>query len=562
MVGLRWVGCWAWLALSCGRTANTDGNAASGGLPSAVGGNNSAVGGSNSAVGGGSSGGTPGSSGAAVMEAGAPSLCPVTPATGQWFARGPDPYGFELTSDGTHLSGTGCLGALPSEGRARACSPLSLLADTGRSVDFFWDMKAVVFGYGVKMELTLSPDRTTMAGTMWGSAGGVDEQGRDIVLVRYPADQPLPAATSCSDGEPSGACFLAPLRSDDVDQVRVVELGSGNLLLVWHNLRGVGRRIASARFDAATGSWHEAEFLDDGTAPVDPASFRLTAAPDGGVVVVYLQGKAITAHAYDRDANAWSKRHVFAKSTDVSVNERPVALFVYEGGDATLVASAEGSGPVSLSVYDYASATRAWEKPRIIDDAAELVPYQWAVASDTAGNAIGVMVHGAEIGEPNELWFSRRSSAGSWSAPAPFHSVAGQLSRPAVAVGKDGAAVATWQEFGVGIVSSVFSLQTAAWSEPLTVTSAPDTENRAVVFDSAGAPVASFHCNLCVSAADQKSTLTNGVWGTPQTATAADARGDTYAATFGVDDIEVAPVKPRPGESALPPLPRPRCEGY
>jgi hypothetical protein len=561
MVGLRWVGWWALLALSCGRTANTDGTAVSGGSPSAMAGSGSAVGGSGSAVGATASGGAPGSSEAAGA-AGAP-VCPVTPVTGQWFARGPDPYGFEFTSDGTQLSGTGCLGELPSEGRAFACSPLSLLADKGRSVDFVWDMHAVAFGYGVKMELTLSPDRTAMAGTMWGSAAGFEgEQGRDIVLVRYPADQPLPAATSCSDGEPSGACFLAPLRSDYVDQVRVVELGSGNLLLVWLNQRGVGRRLASARFDAATGSWQEAEFLDDGMAPVDPASLRLTTAPDGRTVVAYLQGNAITARVYDRDANAWSERQVVAKSADASVNLRPVALFVYEGGDATLVASAEGAGPVALSVYDYASATRAWEKPRLIDDAAKLVPYGWAAASDTAGNAVVVMVHGAAIGEPNELWFSRRGSAGSWTAPAPFHSVAGQLLRPAVAVGKDGTAVATWQEFAVGVVSSVYSLQTGSWSEPLTVTSAPDTENRAVAFDDAGAPVASFHCNVCVSEADQKSTFTNGAWGAPQTATAADALGQTYAATFAADDIEVAPVEPRPGESPLPPLPRPRCEGY
>jgi hypothetical protein len=559
MVGLRWVGCWALLALSCGRTANPEEIGAIGGSPPAVGGAPSASGGTGS-------GGTPSGSGAAATEAGAAGApqCPVTPAAGQWFARGPDPYGFELTSDGLQLSGLGCLGSLPSQGDPLACGPLTLLADQGRSVDFMWDMSknAAAFGYVVKMELTLSPDRTAMAGKMWGSAGGVvDEKGRDIVLVRYPADQPVPAATTCSDGAPSGACFLAPLRSDHVDQVRVVELGAGNLLLLWHNLRSVGRRIASARFDAATGSWQNAEFLDDGTAPVDPASLRVTATLDGRAMVAYLQNNALMARAYDRDSSAWSESHVLIQG-DESASLRPVGLFAYEGGDATLVVSAEGAGPLSLSAYDYVAATGAWEKPHLIDDAVKLVPYQWAAASDSAGNAIIVMVHGGVIGEPNELWFSRRSSAGSWSAPALLQSVPGQLLRPAVAVGKDGTAVATWQEFAVGIVSNVYSFQTGAWSDALTVTSAPNTENRAVTFDAAGAAIASFHCNVCISEADQKSTFTNGVWGPPQTATAKDALGDSYAATFAADHIEVARPEPRAGEKAVPPLERPRCEGY
>lgn len=566
MVGLRWVGCWALLALSCGRTAKIHENAANGG-------SSAAVAGSPSANGGAGSGGALSGSGATSTEAGASGatgaagapLCPVTPAAGQWFARGPDPYGFELTSDGRQLSGVGCLGSLPSQGEGLGCSPLSLLADKGRSVDFVWDMSSNgrSFGYTVKMELTISPDRTAMAGKMWGSVRGVvDEKGRDIVLVREPADQPLPAATLCSQGVPSGACFAGPLRSDELDNPRVVELGSGNLLLLWQNLRGVGRRLASARFDAAANSWQKAEFVDDGTAPVDPASVRLSATPDGRAMVAFLQNDEITARAYDRDSNAWLPPQVLAKRADASVNLRPLSLFVYEGGDATLVASAEGPGAFSLSAYDYASATGAWQKPQLIDAAVDLVPYQWAAASDFSGNALVVMVHGAVIGAPNELWFSRRGLARAWGTPAPFHSVAGQLLWPAIAVGRVGTAVVTWQQFGLGIASNVYSFTMQAWREPSTVTSQLQTDNRAVAFDDSGAPVAYFHCNDCGSSAEQKSRYSDGAWGAPQTAMPNDALGDAYAVTRIADEIEVARLVPRADEETLPPLERPRCEGY
>jgi len=241
MVGFRWVGCWVLLALACGRTADSDRNAASAGSPTAVGGSGS--------------GGSAMTSGAGTVtgQAGEPDRpeCPVTPLAREWVALGPDPYGFEFWSDGSQLSGQGCLGALPSQGNSLACSPLSLLADRGRRVAFVWDMNQggkapVPLGYVVKMELTLSPERTAMAGKVWTSLMAADGDAQDIVLVPY-ADQPTPPATECSGGEPSGACFLGPLRADRMGDVSVVQLAGGDALLLWQNRRGISRRLGSAR---------------------------------------------------------------------------------------------------------------------------------------------------------------------------------------------------------------------------------------------------------------------------------------------------------------------------
>jgi hypothetical protein len=479
MARVRWVGCVALLTLSCGRTADSNPQAPIAGSSAAIGGSSS-------------SGGTASESGAGSTQAGeaGASDCPVTPADGQWVGMGPDPYGFELSSDGTHLSGRGCLGNLPSPGNPGLCSPLALQEDRGRRVAFVWDSTSAG-GYVAKMDLTLSPDRTAMAGTVWTSLGSSDD-GRDIVLVRHPVE-PLPPATACSGGEPSGACFLRPLRSDRINEPRVIELGNGNLLLLWWNQRGVGARIASARFDAAAGVWQEAEFLDDGTAAVEAAIFA--AGPEGRAMVAYRQDNVILTRAHEPTLNAWSEPHAVAVSDDPSAISNPGALFVYENGDSTLLAYVKDQqGRSAVSIHEYAAGARRWQPSHLIDTSIGASAHQWATAaSDQARNALVVWVRGALIQEPQELWFSSRTAGGGWSEAARFFGSDAQIIRPAVAVGEDGGAIVTWQEFLVRIASSSYSFQTGSWSEPLLVTSEPDIENRDVSFSEAGAAVAYFH---------------------------------------------------------------------
>jgi hypothetical protein len=441
-----------------------------------------------------------------------------------------------------------------------------MLADTGRHVDFVWDMRqseeGAALAYVVKMELTLAPERTAMAGRVWTSLGGsLDEGGQDIVLVRYP-DEPPPPATVCSGGEPSGACFLAPLRSDFIDEPRVVELGGGDLLLLWLNKRAIGHRIASSRFDAATGAWQPPEFLDDATAPVD--AVLLAASPQGWAMVSYRQNSALLARVYDPKTRVWSEQQLVAADAS-SHAQQPEALFVYDGGDATLIASTQpiDGGSSTISAHDFAFATSAWENPQLIEASPKLATSQWAAASDADRHALVAWVRSARIGEPNEVWFSGRDAAGTWTSPALLHTSDNQILRPAMATGKDGTAILTWQEFLLRIASSTYSFETGAWSEPLTVTSKTQIENRAVAFDDAGAPVAYFYDSSSLSGnGELKSELGDGGWGSPQMASAEEVSGATYAATRAADSIEVERVHPRAGERALPAVTLPRCDGY
>jgi hypothetical protein len=412
-------------------------------------------------------------------------------------------------------------------------------------------------GYVVKMELTLAPERSAMAGTVWTSLGS--SEGRDIVLVRHPVE-PVPPATVCSGGEPSGECFLRPLRADRVEEPRVVELGKSNLLLLWRNQRGAGARIASARFDAATGVWQEAEFLDDGKAPIE--SLLLSASPEAWAMVAYQQDNVLLTRAYDAKLNVWSEQQAVVVSDDAASVPRPQALFVYDGGHATLITSVQHEDGLSEGTTHEYRAGR-WEPSQLIDGSMGTARRQWAAASDQAGNALVLWVHGGLIGEPQDLWFSNRRAGDLWSEAARLRTSDEQILTPAVAVGKDGAAIATWQEFLVGIASSSYSFQTASWNEPVMVTAEPNADNRGLAFNDAGTAVAYFHRNTGPSAdANQKSELTGGVWGAPQPISAAEAAGQSYSVTQTVADLQVTPVHPRAGQSTPPALSRPRCEGY
>jgi hypothetical protein len=442
-----------------------------------------------------------------------------------------------------------------------ACGPLKLQGDRGRQVAFLWNPSGDQLGdgYTVKMELTLAPDRTAMAGTVWTSFGSLKGEGQDIALVRD-ATQPLPPATECSGGEPSGECFLRPLRSDRVDAPRVLELGGGNLLLLWMNAREFGSRVASARFDAATRTWAKAEFLDDGKDFVDSAT--VAASPRGWAMVVYRQGQALLARSYDPEVEAWSEQRVTV-THDASNIPSVEALFVYDGGDATLIGSSiEPTGSARLSAYDYTAKAQSWAEPHLVDASPENA-HQWAAASDDARNALIVWVRGTLIGEPDHLWFSSRSTGGTWTLPARLHTSEAQLLRPSMAIGKDGRAIVTWQEFLSRVASSSYTFETGAWDEPLTILSGEDIDNRALTINEAGVAVAYFHrTSALFSEADQKSELRDGVWGAPQIVSAEQASGSAYWVAWSQTTLDITPLYPRAGRSAPPALARPRCEGY
>lgn len=564
MVGRRgscWVGCWALLALACGRTAATDDDASQGAAPNAVGGSA----GSSATTGGAgptSHAGTTGKAGE-LGEAGAPADCPATPAAGDWFALGPDPYGLQLRSDGSHLSGEGCLGGLPNpeEPGVVECSPLALRADTGRRVEMVWTMKGITLGYGAQLALTLSPERTAMAGKVWTTFSGFDGEGEDIVFVRT-GDEPLPAATVCSDGEPSGECFLGPLRSDRIDQLRVVELGGGDVLLLWQNRRGLERRVVSARFDATSGAWQAAEFLDDGSAPVD--STLASASPGGWAMVVYRQSNALWSRAYDPQTKVWSKQLVVAapKPSDL---QQAKGLFVYDGGNATLVASNQPINAIgSLAAYDYQASSKAWVSTHVFDGSPENATYQFSAAADSQGHELAVWVRGGDIGKPYGLWFSARSrsAASDWTSPALFFTSDKQVLKPAVAIGQDGAAIVTWQEWITRIGSSSYSFDTNTWSAPLTVTKETQIDNDQLRFNDAGEAVAYlYNTGSFAPYGELKSVLTEAGWSTPEASSEQEASGATYD-IMGGNPLQLTRLTPRAGDKPLPGLERPRCEGY
>jgi hypothetical protein len=340
-----------------------------------------------------------------------------------------------------------------------------------------------------------------------------------------------------------------------------VELGGGNLLLLWLNQRGIGHRIASARFDAATGAWQPPEFLDDGTAPVN--AVLLAASPGGWAMVSYQQNSGLFARAYDPKAKAWSAQQLVVAG-DASHLQQPEALFVYDGGDATLIASTQPTeGASTITAHDFTFATSVWENPQLIDGSPNTLESEWAAASDADRHALVVWVNSGMIDERYEVWFSRRDAAGTWSDPALLYASDKQILRPALAIGKNGNAVVTWQEFLLRIASSSYSFETGAWSEPLTVTSGTIMDNDAVVFNDEGAAVAYFRDNNSVSAdPDLKSELGDGGWSAPQAVSTEDASGASYVATPARDSIDVERVHPRAGEPAPPALSRPRCEGY
>jgi hypothetical protein len=485
--------------------------------------------------------------------------CPVTPASGTWIGYfGVDAFAFELSAGDSELSGSGCIGGPPWSDIVPpyACAPLTILADRGRSVDFSWDTRAGG-GYLAEFSLTLSPDRTAMAGSFWKSWDGTpprESDPLDAVLVLF-GPGPFSDATECSGGEPSGECFEHPLRADSMsERYTVAELGGGDLLLVWINQRALEVRAAVARFDAADDEWRRPTFVDTNEAYQLPA---FSANRRGEGLLALGQPGVLTVKHYEVATDRWSEPEVVV-AADPATSFWAKDVFVQDNGDATLIGTVRTpEAGESLFASEHDAATHAWGEPIPLGERVAEI----AAAADAAGNVIVVFVgYPREPDAPFEVGFSRRSPNGTWSDPAILYTSQTQILGPAVAIGADGESVATWEEWRTRIGSSSYSPDTNAWSQPATISAEQFAENQRVTHTEDGRVRAYFY--RFDLRAYEMSELDAGGWSAPEPALEADALGVNYSVALSYETIDVTRVGVGTEGSPIPALERATCEGY
>ncbi|MEO8902980.1 MAG: hypothetical protein ABI488_13035 [Polyangiaceae bacterium] len=120
------------------------------------------------------------------------------------------------------------------------------------------------------------------------------------------------------------------------------------------------------------------------------------------------QNKTLLARAYDPTPHCGRKRQVVVACETSEPVLPSKALFVYDGGDSTLIAPTQSLGGTdALFAHDVSAATSAWENLHVIDAPPSAAACKWAAASDADRHALVAWVRSGLIGEPSEVSFPR-----------------------------------------------------------------------------------------------------------------------------------------------------------
>jgi hypothetical protein len=440
------------------------------------------------------------------------------------------------------------------------CSPVTVLEDRGRRLDLVWEPDLGGPAYRPQFELTLSPERTEMAGRFWSAteapAPGATPRVLDALFVRVPGSS-VPAPTACSGGEPSGECFRGPLAADLIGQVLPPVSIGDDVLVAWGSRRAVEWQLAFARYDATKATWTTPRLLETSTETTVPQ--RMAASAGSALIVYGREARELFARPYDPVANTWGELQTAATVED---GEVAIAhgLTMDEAGNAALL-----FGPVGFRMPLFASrhdaGTLVWSEPTLLDETADAV----SVAADDEGELLAIWRRDPPetLDAPWELRFTRGNPSGVWRESAPFYTSDALIFRLSVAFGPDGAAVAVWEELETRIVASVYSRETETWSEAQPIVTDPLFVYPRLSFADDGAPRVSFRRS------DTSETLTSvldrgsGEWGMPQPLLEGEnATCSPYATASSRSEIAVGHLGTCPNEVPIPSIVLGACQGY
>lgn len=223
--------------------------------------------------------------------------------------------------------------------------------------------------------------------------------------------------------------------------------GAGNAVTVWQAGDGARLRIWSSRYQAATDVWSAP--LAISSAGVDAAEPQLSVVADGGALAVWRQFDgvfySIAAARFNAASGTWSAAEWIETQQRGDAVAPQIARDV--AGNALAVWRAGAGTRRDVWVNRYDATAGAWGAAALLetDDASNADEPQLGI--DAAGNAIALWIQRA--GSRNSVWARRFAAAsGTWDAAQPIESEdAGDAQRPRVVIDGAGHATAVWEQF-------------------------------------------------------------------------------------------------------------------
>jgi len=348
----------------------------------------------------------------------------------------------------------------------------------------------------------------------------------------------LPLTLCASPALAASGHFSKPLgltprqNTQPVAGQRIAVNDSGQMIAVWQQANQLqARTFVGGSWSLATAITQEA----DSAALFDLAE----SSPSQGLAVFSLTSSGQTSAQYSFfAAGTWSAPQALPSTPGAAVVNARVG---FDGQGKATVLWVEKTGAACAVMTSTGTAATGWSTPQHLGDGC--YPYI-QFSENAAGEAVvglgapGVGRHG---GSP---WIvSGRNKAGSWSALVNL-GTGEYATPPSVAIGENGAAVATFSDASLGVMYSRRSRTDGSWSAPDIVYGAVPAVATAVAMSKNGTAVVVFngYYTNVPPAPLLSATLPKGSfqWSDPVTVTAPSSEIDTFtvkttpAGTFAV----------------------------
>lgn len=307
-----------------------------------------------------------------------------------------------------------------------------------------WDSPTVIEGAeaGDALDAHIAVDDSNNAVAIWRQYDGTRF---DIYSNRYSAaGNSWGAATLIESGDGEG---LDPKLAVD---------GSGNAVAVWYQNDGDQLSIYANRYSMARNSWSSAELIELQTQ--GPAFFPEVAVDtEGNALVVWYQSDGVQtdiwANRYDVETGSWQDAELLDEGR--AGNATSPKLATDAQGNAVCVWLQREGEVEDVWAAQYDAITQTWGAGTVIEGEANTAGPP-NIAVDDSGNAIAVW-HQSD-GIRDNIWASRYNALmDSWTPAELIEGLdVGGAASPRVGVDANGNAVVVWVQFD-GTQNSVWA---------------------------------------------------------------------------------------------------------
>jgi hypothetical protein len=312
----------------------------------------------------------------------------------------------------------------------------------------------------------------------------------------------------------------------------------GNALAVWSQYDGTNTSIWANRFNAASNAWSGAVLIE--VNPGEAYDPRIAIAPDGNALAVWRQSDGVRfnvwANRFSVASNTWGSAVLIETDDEGDAHDPRIAIDL--NGNAIVVwPQDDGNTTTNVWANRFAAVSNTWGSAQMLEVSPGDVGSRPQIAVGPNGDALAVWFQ--FDGARSDLWGNRfDATSNTWSGAALIESGAGSGDEPQVAIGTNGNALIVWSQSS-NIWAKRFTSTSNTWGAAVLIElSSGEAARPRIAIDANGDAIAVWSQSDGVRSSiwANRFTAANNTWDSPNaTLIEANNAGDAFFPEIAID---------------------------